>query len=135
MYIRKCAAERKAPLEAAGLFRYHRLMKKLLDLPASARPGREEFFEILVGGASGLRVERIISQGQTTPEGLWYNQEQDEWVLVLEGEARLEYENGAKIALGRGDSLFLPRHVKHRVAYTSAPCIWLAIHGDLRREY
>ena len=75
-------------------------------------------------------LERIISHGQTTPEGEWYDQERDEWVVVLEGEARLQYADGQEAVLRRGDHLFLPHHCKHRVSYTSSPCIWLAVHGE-----
>lgn len=78
-------------------------------------------------------LERIVSHGHTTPEGEWYDQERDEWVAVLEGEARLEYADGVKVHLRRGDQLFLPKHCRHRVSYTSAPCVWLAMHGDVLR--
>ena len=93
-----------------------------------------EFFETILTGGDSLAVERIVSNGQTTPEGQWYDQEHDEWVAVLEGEARLGYDDGREIILRRGDHVFLPRHVKHRVTYTSRPCVWLAIFGRALRE-
>ena len=89
-----------------------------------------ELFETLAMGAGSVRVDRIVSNGQVTPEGDWYDQDLDEWVVVLEGEARLRYMNGDEVGLKRGDTLFLPKHRKHRVVYTSAPCIWLAVHAD-----
>ena len=68
------------------------------------------------------------SHGQITPKGTWYDQPHDEWVVVLEGSARLAYENGEEVVLEKGDQLFLPRRRKHRVTWTSSPCLWLAIH-------
>ena len=96
----------------------------------SLEPGRGEFFDTLLRGGCGLRVERIVSHGQVTPEGEWYDQNQDEWVAVLEGEARLQYADGRELRLGKGDCVFLPRHEKHRVSYTSSPCFWLAVFAD-----
>lgn len=58
-----------------------------------------------------------------------YDQDHDEWVLVLQGQAALAFEDGTEAALAAGDHLFLPRHVKHRVTRTSSPCVWLAVHG------
>ncbi|MDR3176863.1 MAG: cupin domain-containing protein [Desulfovibrio sp.] len=104
--------------------------KNLLALPVGVRPEGDEFFETLLHG-NGLRLERIISRGQISPEGFWYDQAEDEWVLVLEGEAEIARADGSVIRLFRGDSLFLPKGMKHRVAYTSDPCVWLALHGNL----
>jgi cupin 2 domain-containing protein len=87
----------------------------------------EEFLEILLRGGSGLRVERIVSHGHTTPEGQWYDQDEDEWAAVLEGEARLLFADGEERSLAKGDSVFLPRHTRHRLIYTSSPCVWLTI--------
>ncbi len=111
-------------------------MNNLFAIPEeAARPGAPELFQALLSGPAGLRLERIVSHGQTTPAGEWYDQERDEWVLVLEGEARLQYADGSEICLGRGDQLFLPGHCRHRVSYTSSPCIWLTLHGEnLRPE-
>lgn len=92
-----------------------------------------ELFESLIE-TEQLLVERIISTGQTTPEGEWYDQPRDEWVLLLQGEAQLMYENGSAINLEVGDYLLIPAHQKHRVNYTSSEpaCIWLAIHTTLK---
>ena len=80
--------------------------------------------------AGELRVERIVSRGDVSPDGFWYDQEEDEWVAVLEGEAELEFDSG-RVALRRGDSLLIPAHRRHRVIRTSAepPCIWLCVFG------
>ncbi|MBD1843973.1 cupin domain-containing protein [Cyanobacteria bacterium FACHB-63] len=91
-----------------------------------------ELFEPLIETRQ-LLVERIISTGQTTAEGEWYDQPRDEWVLLLQGEAQLMYENGSAIDLKTGDYLLIPAHQKHRVSHTSSnpACIWLAIHALL----
>lgn len=107
-------------------------MKNIYLLDADALPAadEQELFQTLVCGSGKVRVERIVSNGQTTPEGEWYDQDWDEWVLVLEGEARLRYTDGREVEIRRGESLFLPRRRKHRVIYTTSPCIWLAVHAD-----
>lgn len=77
-----------------------------------------------------VRIERIVSQGETSG---WFEQEEDEWVLLIEGEAKLEIEKPSgqteKITLTRGDQLFIPAGQKHRVTDTSVrpPCIWLCV--------
>ena len=109
-------------------------MENLLAVPAGAAPDGPEWFETLFRVSGDVRVERIVSHGQTTPEGEWYDQDQDEWVALLEGSARIAYPDGREVALARGDQLFLPRHARHRVAYTSAPCVWLAVFGDFSWE-
>lgn len=106
-------------------------MKNIFTFPGSLDPNStQEFFETLLRGQGLFFLERIISHGHITPEGTWLNQYLDEWVVVLEGEAVLAYEDGAEVYLARGDSLFLPKHKKHRVIYSSSPCIWLAVHGE-----
>ena len=110
-------------------------MKNLFCVPGTVRlQDSKEYFESCVQGRDGLLVERIVSCGHTTPEGEWYDQERDEWVAVLEGEATLLFEDGREMALGRGDHVFLPRRIRHKVVHTSSPCIWLAVHGNLTRS-
>ncbi|GHV54298.1 hypothetical protein FACS1894206_06770 [Deltaproteobacteria bacterium] len=108
-------------------------MNNLFAFPDALRQAEREYFEPIVAGEQGFCVTRIVSHGQTTPEGEWYDQDDDEWVLVLEGDARLAYEDGVEISLRKGGHVFLPRHCKHRVTHTSSPCIWLAVHGNLRK--
>nr|WP_245817319.1 cupin domain-containing protein [Hydrococcus rivularis] len=79
-------------------------MANIFDLP-SFLPD-EEFFEPLLS-ANNLLIERIISTGQNTPPGQWYDQEKDEWVILLQGEAELSYEDGSRIQLKAGDYLFI----------------------------
>lgn len=93
----------------------------------------EELFEFLLQG-SDVRVERIVSCGQTTPAEQWYDQEQDEWVILLQGKSSLILldTDTTIVDLVAGDYLFIPAHQKHRVEFTShePPCVWLAIHGQ-----
>jgi len=91
----------------------------------------EKFEQIAFG--NNIQIERIISTGQTTTSGQWYDQELDEWVILLQGEAELAYGDNTRIKLKAGDYLLIPSHTKHRVEYTSInpPCIWLAVHGQL----
>lgn len=96
----------------------------------------KEWFETLASGEN-LILERIVSHGQTTPDGQWYDQELDEWVVLIQGEATLEFQDEEVMALHKGDYLFIPAHKKHRVSFTSStpPCIWLAIHAaNLRSQ-
>ena len=88
----------------------------------------EELFTTLLE-ASDVRIERIVSHGQSSPEGFWYDQDQAEWVLVLKGAARLQFEDGT-LEMGPGDFVHIPAHQKHRVAWTTPnePTIWLAVH-------
>jgi len=88
----------------------------LTALPA--RLASDEVFEVLVERPD-LRIERIVSTGQSTPEDEWYDQEQDEFVLLVAGAARLRIEGEAEDrALKEGDWLFLPAHCRHRVTWT-----------------
>ena len=89
----------------------------------------KEVGEILAQSNS-VRIERIVSFGQSSPEGFWYDQDQAEWVIVLQGEAKLLLEGDEKpIHLTTGDHLTIPAHLKHRVEWTmlDAPTIWLAV--------
>ena len=105
-------------------------MSNIFHLPSQLN--YEELFEPIVS-ANNILIERIVSTGQTTPPGEWYDQEQDEWVILLQGEAELSYADGYRLKLTAGDYILIPAHEKHRVDYTSSnpPCIWLAIHADL----
>lgn len=79
----------------------------------------------------GVRIERIVSTGQTTPDGEWLDQASDEWVMVVAGRARLSIEGeGTDRVLGEGDYILLPAHCRHRVTWTddANPTVWLAIH-------
>ncbi|MBN1517616.1 cupin domain-containing protein [Candidatus Sumerlaeota bacterium] len=80
-----------------------------------------------------LRIERIVSQGHASPEGFWYDQEQEEFVALLHGAARLCFEQqNEPVELKSGDWLIIPAHVRHRVEWTdpNEPTVWLAAHYD-----
>ena len=93
----------------------------------------EERFETLLE-TPAFRLERILSLGHATPAGEWYDQERDEWVLLLRGAARLAIEGRDMAALFPGDALLLPAHCRHRVEWTDPGqvTVWLALHfsGD-----
>ncbi len=90
-----------------------------------------ELFEQLHTGR-GVRIERIVSQGHTSPPGgQWYDQPGDEWVTLLSGEARILFDDPRReVSLTAGDWLLIPAHARHRVTHTIAdqPCVWLAVH-------
>jgi len=96
----------------------------LANLPASLPA---EVTDTLVR-STNLRIERITSTGHTTPEGYWYDQPEHEFVVLLTGAARLQFEDET-VSLAAGDWLRIPAHRKHRVAWTSpAECsVWLAV--------
>jgi cupin 2 domain-containing protein len=89
-----------------------------------------EAFETIARSGS-VHIERIVSNGQTTPEGEWYDQEQDEWVLVLAGSAGLLFDGAQEPQhLGPGDYTIIPAGCRHRVAWTdpALSTVWLAVH-------
>src|SRR4051812_5952033 len=83
---------------------------------AAADPGGagEVFTTLFASGAA--RVERIASNAHASPPGFWYDQRDDEWVVVLRGEATLEFDDGPALTLSAGDWVTIPAHVRHRVA-------------------
>lgn len=89
----------------------------------------EEWFETLLEKKEVV-IERIISIGQRSPDGFWYDQEDDEWVILLQGKAHLQWEDGSLTVMNPGDFVLIPAHQKHRVAFTSSNpyCIWVAVH-------
>lgn len=96
-------------------------------LPDAAR---EEVFDTIVD-ADNVTIERIVSSGQASPSGYWYDQERHEWVMVLRGRAGLQFEDGGEVLeMGPGDCVDIPAHQKHRVAWTAddEPTVWLAVH-------
>jgi cupin 2 domain-containing protein len=77
---------------------------------------------------STAKIERIVSHSHSSPAGFWYDQDEEEWVLVVRGSATLEFGGNEFIELRAGDHLTIPRHLKHRVARTDEETIWLAVH-------
>ena len=89
----------------------------------------EELMERLVD-SEHVRVERIVSRGHSSPATGWYDQQEHEWVIVLQGEAVLSFEGQAPVRLGKGDYINIPAHRRHRVEWTDpeGDTIWLAVH-------
>jgi cupin 2 domain-containing protein len=101
-------------------------MNLLRDLPGARTT---EIVETILS-APGVRIERIVSFGQASPEGFWYDQAESEWVLLLAGAARLRFADEAEArALGPGDHVHIAAHRRHRVEWTDPerPTIWLAV--------
>ncbi len=96
------------------------------EIPTSLK---EEFFEILQSSES-IKIERIVSYGHTTREGEWYDQEQNEWVILLSGEAILSFLHEDEVRLKAGEYINIPAHQKHRVSWTmpNQQSVWLVIH-------
>lgn len=97
------------------------------DLPGSLP---HEQFDVLLRTPM-LRLERIVSTGHATAPGEWYDQERDEWVIVLRGGAGLRFEGERRVRVMRaGDHVVIPAHRRHRVEWTDAhePTVWLALH-------
>lgn len=77
-----------------------------------------------------IRIERIVSKGHSTPQSQWYDQAQNEWVMILKGEAIISLEDNTEHHMVPGSYLSLPAHTKHKVSWTTpeTETIWLAIH-------
>lgn len=88
-----------------------------------------ELFQTLLE-AGNLRIERIVSRGHSSPPGLWYDQPQSEWVLVVAGAARLVIEGSEPVELRAGSYVNIPAHTRHRVEWTDPdqPTVWLAVY-------
>jgi len=95
------------------------------DIPANLP---NEIFDDIIT-TDQLRIERIVSKGQTSPDTGWYDQNENEWLIVLSGYGVVEFINGVKITLKQGDYLNINAHKKHRVIETSSDeaTVWLAI--------
>ncbi len=90
----------------------------------------QEIIEVLLK-TPGFHLERIISAGQATPPGEWYDQETHEWVVLLTGAAAILFEGEERVRiLHPGDYLLIPAHCRHRVEWTDPEqkTIWLALH-------
>jgi cupin 2 domain-containing protein len=88
-------------------------------------PLSEELITVLLRN-EGIRIERIVSIGQTSG---WYDQEENEFVALLQGEAELTWDDGTTTRLSAGDTITIPKHKRHKVSYTSSEpaCIWLCV--------
>ena len=89
----------------------------------------DELMETLVAHPN-VRIERIISTGHSSPTDFWYDQDEHEWVIVLQGQAKIAFADPAReLTLGPGDFLEIPAHQRHRIDWTSdtEPTVWLAV--------
>lgn len=88
-----------------------------------------EVFEPILSGSS-FRVERIVSKGHSTPNHDWYDQDENEWVMVLKGAAKLEFEGQKMVHLEAGSHINIPAHTRHKVAWTApdTETVWLAVY-------
>ena len=80
--------------------------------------------------SSGVRIERVVSHGHASPEGFWYDQEENEWVVLLSGGAKVRFEaDDNVIEMRPGDHIHIPAHVRHRVDWTEpdTDTVWLAV--------
>jgi len=95
------------------------------SIPANLQ---DEAFEQLFS-YSAVRIERIVSKGHQSPESGWYDQQEGEWVLVLQGSGKILFDDGSEFLLCAGDHLNIPAHQKHRVTWTdpNEVTIWLAV--------
>ena len=95
----------------------------IFDLPPLPLP--EELTTVLTESGN-VRIERIISTGQVSD---WYDQSETEFVILLDGNAIIEYDNEKSIAMSKGDTLLINPHERHRVSFTSRepPCVWLCV--------
>jgi cupin 2 domain-containing protein len=89
----------------------------------------DELFDDIIS-TNNLKIERIISYGHTSPKNGWYESTLNEWVILLEGEAILAFENNETVMLKIGDYLNIPALKKHKVFWTTpnSKTVWLAIH-------
>ncbi len=77
-----------------------------------------------------LKIERIVSKGHTSPASGWYDQQLDEWVIVIQGEAIVAFDDGSEVTLKAGAHMSIPAHTKHRVIWTDPmqETVWIAVH-------
>ncbi len=90
----------------------------------------KEFFENIAFGSGNFRIEKILSLPYSNGE--WYDQSEDELVLLLDGTSTIEFENGELIEMQKGDSVLIKKGLRHRVAKTSEQphCVWLTIFSE-----
>ncbi len=97
----------------------------LFERMAMPRQG-EAFSELFRSGHA--HVERIVSHKHASPAGFWYDQDSDEWVVVVRGSAVLGFADGQRLALREGDWVTIPAGCRHRVDSTADETVWLAVH-------
>ena len=84
--------------------------------------------DILTAGS--FKIERIVSKGHSSPKEFWYDQDKNEWIILLRGRAGLLFEGSDDIVeLKSGDYINISSHLRHRVAWTDpdTETVWIAI--------
>lgn len=102
------------------------MMANIFDnLPSDL--SEEHFLDLFT--RPGLRIERIVSQGHSSPQTGWYDQAEEEWVLVLKGSGHIKFADGRELTLDVGDFMHIPAHTLHKVSHPQPDglTIWLAI--------
>ncbi|MGP8154584.1 MAG: cupin domain-containing protein [Smithella sp.] len=103
-------------------------MKNLFaDIPENLK---DELFQTLLQ-THCFYLERIVSNGHCSPDGFWYDQDENEWVIILKGSAGLRFDGQQGVlVLNPGDYVHINRHQRHRVEWTDPQqeTIWLAVH-------
>ena len=96
------------------------------DIPENSE---DEFFEVLLNNPA-FKMERIISQGHVSPDNFWYDQDKNEFVLLISGSAKISFENEGIVEIIPGDYFIIPAHKKHRVEFTqpAEKTIWLTLY-------
>ena len=107
-------------------------VQNIFNIP-KGNPDEQETLESLFNNKN-LLIERIVTHKPYEKPGQWYDQDKDEWVVLLEGEAELEFKDEKNIKITKGDYFIIPAHKIHRIKQSglNTKCIWLAIHGDLK---
>ncbi len=92
---------------------------------------KSEFFETLQE-SSKIKIERIVSKGNSDNVDFWYQQARDEWVILVQGTAKIKFEDGEILEMLAGEHVFIPRDKKHKIIETSTrpECIWIGVHAD-----
>ena len=101
----------------------NKIFNLLSNIPLSSK---EEIFETIIH-RDNIKIERIVSYGQTTPKDYWYDQDEDEFIMIVEGNATIIYDDKTTFNLKKNDTLYIKAQQKHKVTYTSNPTIWLAV--------
>jgi cupin 2 domain-containing protein len=95
------------------------------NLTNNIRTSDSEIFETLFKNGL-IKIERIISNSQKSPEGFWYDQEEYEFVMVIKGSSALQFEKET-VELKANDYVIIEPHEKHRILYTKKPTVWLCV--------
>jgi|LakMenEpi03Aug12_release.lakeMendotaPanAssembly.Ray.scaffolds.fasta_scaffold186433_2 cupin 2 domain-containing protein len=121
-------------MKSVDQVRHWKLLEDMPDTSGNMERG-ELLEELIVEG--GARIERIVSTGQKSPEGFWYDQPQGEWVALIQGSASLRFEQESSVReLVVGDAFWIPAHCRHRIESTSCdpPTVWIAVFVPEERQ-